>query len=543
MKKSTGIILTLVVLLMMAAGGIYIGIGMHYVDHFFEGTYINGLDVSDLTVEEAEGMIAREVEDYQITLLTKEGTKETISGSDLGYRYVPGEETEEYMERQNFFAWLPALFQGDTEYSMQTSFTYDKALLEQAVDRLACISGEQVMAPKDAYLTRQEDGTYVIVPEVEGNQLNRDKVVEVLEGAVDQNQETVNLAESQCYLTPSVYADDGALRAEAAVMNQYSNLTVTYQMGGGVTVTLDKETTSSWLSLDENQQPVFDREAVAAWVNQLADSYDTIGTEEPFVTSNGETVYVQAVTYGWQMDREAETEALYQLLLAGESAERSPVYLEGAAARGENDIGDTYVEIDYTNQRMWYYKNGSLLVETAVVTGNTSAGMGSPEGIFCIVDKDEDTILTGEDYKTPVNYWMPFYGGVGIHDADSWRSVYGGTIYQYGGSHGCINTPTAQAAQIFEAIEIGTPVVCYSSGINYGYGEYSIYGGGGQVQTEAPQIQTESTQTQTEGQTPQSGAGQGEIVILDGGGQSSTESQTSQGQTSMGEDGQVFIIE
>ena len=75
---------------------------------------------------------------------------------------------------------------------------------------------------------------------------------------------------------------------------------------------------------------------------------------------------MEAVTYGWQMDRESETEALYQLLMAGESAERSPVYLEGAVTRGENDIGDTYVEIDYTNQRMWYNKDGSLLVETAV---------------------------------------------------------------------------------------------------------------------------------------------------------------------------------
>ncbi len=550
MKKSTGIILTVVVLLFLAAGGIYIGIGMHYVDHFFEHTYINGLDVSDLTVEAAESMIAGEVEDYEMTLLTKEGKQETIQGSAIGYKYVSGGEAKEYMNRQNFFLWLPALFQGDTQYTMETSFTYDETLLEQAADSLSCMQADQVTAPKDAYLTRQEDGSYGIVPEVEGNQLNRDKLMDTLKSAIDQNQESVDLEESGCYLKPSVYSDDGALRAEAAVMNQYSNITVTYLMGGDVTVTLDKETTSGWLSLDENKQPVFDREAVAAWVNQLADTYDTIGTQEPFVTSNGETVYVEAVTYGWQMDRESETEALFQLLMAGESAERSPVYLEGAATRGENDIGNTYVEIDYTNQRMWYYKDGSLLAETSVVTGNTSAGMGSPEGIFCIVGKEEDAILTGEDYKTPVDYWMPFYGGVGIHDADSWRSVYGGTIYQYGGSHGCINTPSAQAAVIYENIDIGTPVICYSSGINYGYGEYSIYGGGGQTQTEN-QVQSE-TQPQTGAPSEnQDQNSQGDIVILQGGeGGSGASSSGGQegvqdagGQSVLGEEGQVFIIE
>jgi hypothetical protein len=173
------------------------------------------------------------------------------------------------------------------------------------------------------------------------------------------------------------------------------------------------------------------------------------------------------------MDRESETEALYQQLLSGDSAQRSPIWYESAGTRGQNDIGNTYVEIDYTNQRMWYYKDGVLLVETPVVTGNVSAGNASPEGVFCIVGKEENATLVGEDYETPVSYWMPFYGGVGIHDADTWRTSYGGDIYQYSGSHGCINTPTAQAAVIFQNITEGTPVVCYSSGVNYGYSQQS----------------------------------------------------------------------
>ena len=85
--------------------------------------------------------------------------------------------------------------------------------------------------------------------------------------------------------------------------------------------------------------------------------------------------------------------------------------------------------------------------------------------------KEEDATLVGEDYKTPVDYWMPFYGGVGIHDADSWRSTYGGDIYMWSGSHGCINTPTAQAAIIYQNIEVGTPIICYSSETSYDYGQ------------------------------------------------------------------------
>ena len=178
---------------------------------------------------------------------------------------------------------------------------------------------------------------------------------------------------------------------------------------------------------------------------------------------------------------------------------------------------------------MWFYKDGALLVDTAVVTGNVSAGNASPEGVFCLVGKSEHETLKGEGYSTPVDYWMPFYGGVGIHDADSWRSVYGGTIYQNSGSHGCINTPTAKVAVIYENIEAGTPIVCYSSGINYGYPEES----GGQSQTETP-AQSES-QSQTDGQ----GGTNSDIIIIGG----TEQGVTQDGVPYTGQDLQNIVIQ
>lgn len=514
MKKSTIAIAVIAFLLLAGAVGAYIAIGTYYQTHFFEKVSINGIDVSDLTAEEAEALIAEQAEDYSVTLTTKEGTAETVDGTVIGYRFVSQGEVQGFLEEQNFLAWLPAYFGSETQYTMEASVTYEKEKLGSAIAALDCMQPQNVTAPQDAYLTQQEDGMYVIVPETEGNTLDAQKVEELLAAAVESGETQIDLAAADCYVKPAVYADDGALKAEAAIRNRYSSITVTYQMGGGVEVTLDKGTVASWFSLDENLQPSINRDAVAAWVNELADQYDTIGSSLPFVTSNGETVYPESRTYGWQMDRETETEELYQLLLKGDSAQRSPVWFEGASSRGENDIGDTYIEIDYTNQRMWYYKDGQLLVETPVVTGNVSAGMASPEGVFCIVGKEEDAILTGEDYKTPVDYWMPFYEGVGIHDADTWRTSYGGDIYQWSGSHGCINTPTAQAAIIFQNVEAGTPVICYSSGTNYGYSQVS----GG--------AQTGSTEPGSAGTD-----GSGDIVIIDGG----SNEQTQQGEASGGD--------
>ena len=47
-----------------------------------------------------------------------------------------------------------------------------------------------------------------------------------------------------------------------------------------------------------------------------------------------------------------------------------------------------------------------------------------------LMRKKHDAVLKGEGYTQPVTYWMPFNGNVGIHDADTWRSEYGGEIYK-----------------------------------------------------------------------------------------------------------------
>ena len=69
------------------------------------------------------------------------------------------------------------------------------------------------------------------------------------------------------------------------------------------------------------------------------------------------------------------------------------------------------------------------------------------KGVFKIRGKSRNVYLIGPDYKSFVNYWMPIYGDVGLHDA-SWRWSFGGDIYTYNGSHGCVNLPMKTAAYI-----------------------------------------------------------------------------------------------
>ena len=172
---------------------------------------------------------------------------------------------------------------------------------------------------------------------------------------------------------------------------------------------------------------------------------------------------VETGTYGYKLNEKAEAEYLLNVIGRKNQLTRTPEFLQRAYTESyslTDDIGETYIEVDLTNQMMYYYENGRMKVETPVVTGNTSLGRGTPEKVCYVYGKERNRILRGEDYASFVNFWMPVYGGVGIHDA-SWRGSYGGKIYRTNGSHGCINTPYKQVSKLYEMVEIGTPVIIF----------------------------------------------------------------------------------
>lgn len=145
---------------------------------------------------------------------------------------------------------------------------------------------------------------------------------------------------------------------------------------------------------------------------------------------------------------------------AGKDVTRDPVYAQTANSHGENDYGDTYVEINLTAQHLYFYKNGNLVVDSDFVSGNISKGNGTPVGAYPVTYTERNATLKGENYSSDVSFWMPYCGNVGMHDA-SWRSTFGGNIYKRNGSHGCVNLPYAAAKTIFENIAAGYPVLVY----------------------------------------------------------------------------------
>ena len=232
---------------------------------------------------------------------------------------------------------------------------------------------------------------------------------------------------------------------------------------------VDKTVISTWLSYDENMQVTFNEDAVREWMRGFGSTYDTVGTTRSITTPGGKTAEVSGGTYGWSIDEETETQNLINSIKNGEVVTREPAYAQTAASHSAQDWGTTYIEVDLSAQHMWYITDGSVALETDVVTGLPTADRQTPAGVYSILYTERNATLKGEIdpktgkpiYETPVSYWMPFtWQGHGFHDAN-WQPAFGGSLYQTNGSHGCVNMPVDQAGNLFSMISAGTPVVIH----------------------------------------------------------------------------------
>ena len=66
----------------------------------------------------------------------------------------------------------------------------------------------------------------------------------------------------------------------------------------------------------------------------------------------------------------------------------------GYSRNGKDDVNGTYVEVDLTNQHLWFYKNSQLIVETDIVTGKPSY-QETAQGAFPIAYKASPFNLKG----------------------------------------------------------------------------------------------------------------------------------------------------
>ena len=432
----------------------YFGGAIYYRTHFFNGTIIQGYDCSNMTVDEAEKLITDSIENYEFKIKERNGESESIKGTDIDLDINSIGKVSDLKAKQNPLQWLTD--RDNKKLGLDISLSMNEEKLAAQVENLKCVSESRSnMQEAVSQIIYQSDNTYSI-PDDGKNVVSEKKLFELVRSGMYGLYNDMDLEEEGCYVKK---ADEDKMREALSLMNQYVATKVTYNNGDNPIV-LDGTTTNTWIKLNSDYTVSIDEEKVGEYVKYLASVYNTIGTSRPFTTSNGNQITISGGDYGWWVNTGAEKSALIEIIKSGQTTEREPVYFQTAATHGNVDIGNTYVEIDLSAQHLWYYHDGAVVVSTDFVSGDPTKGYATPTGVYSITYKERNATLKGEGYSSPVNFWMPFNGGVGLYDA-SWRSSFGGSIYNGGGSHGCINLPYSAAQTIFGSISKGDPVIVY----------------------------------------------------------------------------------
>ena len=439
---------------------LYYVTGIYYRQSFGMGKFINGVYCTGKSVEEINSELTKEYNGKSFTVTDLYGNSYEIPLSSINYEADYTGQLKTVQSSQSVFLWgIEAITGGNKKISPEISFS-EEALLK-ALEKNGFFANNR----KEPVVEIRKEQAYVLY-DGRRNALQEEKMQEVLTDSLLAGNLSADV--SECYEDLPYTAEMEDTLTVWKTVEKFQNRSLTYDMGDG-DVVLTPEITAEFLICNggkftmENGWPVVNEEGITAFVDSLAAEYDTYGKPHFFHATRGEDIEIEGGTYGNELDREAENAFLkgyYGSAGVTIIEKHIPSYKKQAYVRGKQDLLATYVEVDMGEQKLYYYEEGVLKLETDVVTGNMSRKWDTPAGVNYVYGKQKNRTLRGPGYATPVNYWMPVNGNIGLHDA-TWRREFGGEIYLKSGSHGCINMPKDKAGELYDMVVIGTPVVMF----------------------------------------------------------------------------------
>lgn len=449
--KKTGILIGVGAVAILAGG--YAIAASHYSDHFLPRTTIDGIDVSGLTATQADKKVKENSQKEKLTLSVGNKQWTTIDKAPFIDEKKIDAAVQKQMQSQSGWSWPVALIKPH-QYTIKAAIDQQKVKnFRPEIKKAITQYNRDKKDPVNASLLYEND-QIVFTKSHNGTKLDVKKATHDIEQALCENQQQIDLQND--VQKPTITRDSPELKQRVDQMEKISKIKAYYDFNGKK-VRIPNDEIKSWLMLDLYGNVALNQTKVQAYVNQIADKYNTYKHEVPFKSTKQGTVKLYADVYSWSISTAAEAQGLSEQILQGKDFTRVPITSGSASANGPF-VGNTYIEVDLANQHMWYYKDGKLFLDTDIVSGKPT--QETPTGFFYVWNKERNAVLKGQDYASPVSYWMPVnWDGVGIHDSD-WQTAYGGTRWKDGfGSHGCINTPPAVMAKLYNATAVGTPVV------------------------------------------------------------------------------------
>ena len=403
---------------------------------------LGGIDLTGMTLEQAAQALNEAAAAYKLAL-TVNNTKLTVSAEEMGLA-LDQEALAKYLEAAQNGTELP-----------EKLFTYNSANLR------SFISNQMNTAPKNATVSyNSSKKQFTASGDANGTEVDAAAAESAAAAAIGMLEPSVQVKADVKKIAPEYTADSEKVKSAVNTANGYlkTSLSYTYSPEGGAstTVALSAADLASFVSVSESMGVSISKSKIESYVSKMSDKHSGADYKGSFVTTGGSTIGTTVTYYGQRLNKSAMADDIYKCVTEGVSGTRTAPY----SAKSSKPYGGNYVEVNLSSQKLWLYKNGELIVSTNLVSGSVAEGHRTPTGVYSIYSKQTDRYLTGADYRSFVHYWMPFLGGYGLHDA-SWRGSFGGDIYLYDGSHGCVNLPSSAAKKIYNNVSVGTKVILY----------------------------------------------------------------------------------
>ncbi len=464
MKKFfKGLLISLLIVVGLSAV-FYVGMAVYYKDGFSYGTFINDVYCTGKSIDEINTQLIARTPKYD-GLVIEDGNNRlyTINSDDVFYNIDYKNKLIEIYSKQNPFLWGKNLL-NNSRYKVTPTVSYNEEILNEII---ASFPFYEKIPENERELFIQKTFWGYQIKNNKEHVLDNEYTKSLIAQRFGEMAKYVNLEAEGAYKNIPYTDKEMKLLKLYEKIDDFQTCDFKFKFGD-YEIPVFKSDACEFISfdpngdflLDDRGELVLNEDALFTYVDNVFAPFNTYGKTRTFQTSQGRTVTVEGGNYGNEFDVEAEKLYFLEAFKNKSNEVHEPEYLHEALYKGKNDIGDTYIEIDLTNQHMYYYEDGELKVDTDVVTGNTSLHRGTITGTYYVYNHRKDTVLIGANYQSFVRFWLGVYKGYGIHDA-SWRGSYGGQIYKYDGSHGCINTPYEKVKEMWYMVEEGTPVILF----------------------------------------------------------------------------------
>ena len=446
-KKKGAIIAGVVIAVIAISFG---GVAAYQANHFNKGVAINGVNVGGLTASQAMSKL----ENGKLDNTVKVGNQVIYQGKQTVSGVTAQDEPEVKAILKKQFTLIPTSKIKNYNVSSNQNNQYRTTDLRNAVQqKLIAMNADRTPA-RDACAVLK-NGTVSVVMKEYDDQVNNDHI------------------DLKAIIAKPVTESSQQVQNEKTKLQDLADATVDYKVENQDYNLPAKQMITSAKYVNGKYQ--INSKALADKIDQINKSQSTLGKKFNFKTTNGNTIQVQGKTYGWAIDTKS---AVASILKAYENGTKTVDAKDNIYGIGYNEngtgygvtsndgIGDTYAELSIADQHAWFYRDGKLVDQVDVVTGNVQSHNDTPKGVYYIMYKQSPSTLKGvgydgKAYSCKVQYWAQFTNdGCGFHDA-WWRTNWAKDAYLTQGSDGCANIRPDQAGQVYNSLSVNEPVIVY----------------------------------------------------------------------------------